>query len=104
MSGDATHARGYGISDTSKYTDFSIKEFPLKKAGPRDVTIAIDYCGGESSSEVVHRLFPSCMLIYLSVILIRGFHQSVVVSTPPTSCLSCYPKADHISLQATCTP
>lgn len=70
MSGDATHARGYGISDTSKYTDFSIKEFPLKKAGPRDVTIAIDYCGGESSSEVVHRLFLSCILIYLSVVLI----------------------------------
>jgi len=39
--------RGYGISDTSKYTDFTVKEFELKTAGPRDVTIAIDYCGGE---------------------------------------------------------
>jgi hypothetical protein len=42
--------RGYGISDTSKYTDFTVKEFKLKTPGPRDVTIAIEYCGGASLS------------------------------------------------------
>lgn len=40
-----TKARGYGISDTKKYTEFSVQEFDLKTAGPRDVTIAIDFCG-----------------------------------------------------------
>ncbi|KAH8079866.1 GroES-like protein [Filobasidium floriforme] len=45
MSAEQTHARGYGISDTSKYTEFTVKEFKLKTPGPRDVTIAIEYCG-----------------------------------------------------------
>lgn len=45
MSSPATEGRGYGISDTSKPTEFSVRSFPLKTAGKRDVTLAIDYCG-----------------------------------------------------------
>jgi hypothetical protein len=48
--------RGYGISDTSKYTEFTVKEFKLKTPGPRDVTIAIEYCGGVSLSLASHRV------------------------------------------------
>ncbi|KAI9634671.1 chaperonin 10-like protein [Dioszegia hungarica] len=40
-----TTARGYGISDTKKYTDFSVQEFKLKTAGPHDVTLDIEFCG-----------------------------------------------------------
>jgi len=40
-----TTGKGYGISDTSKYTDFSVQEFKLKTEGPHDVTIHIEFCG-----------------------------------------------------------
>jgi len=40
-----THGKGYGISDTKNYTNFTVKEFPLKTAGPDDVTIHIECCG-----------------------------------------------------------
>jgi len=40
-----TSAKGYGISDTKKYTDFSVQEFKLKTAGPNDVTLDIECCG-----------------------------------------------------------
>jgi hypothetical protein len=33
-----TTAKGYGIADTEKYTDFSVREFKLKTAGDRDVS------------------------------------------------------------------
>jgi alcohol dehydrogenase (NADP+) len=33
------------MQDTKKYTDFSVKDFPLKTAGPHDVTIHIEFCG-----------------------------------------------------------
>jgi len=45
MSAPATHAKGYGISDTKNYTDFSVAEYKLKTPGPHDVTIAIEFCG-----------------------------------------------------------
>ncbi|WWD18643.1 hypothetical protein CI109_103096 [Kwoniella shandongensis] len=40
-----TSAKGYGISDTSKYTDFTVKDFPLKTSQPDDVTLSIEFCG-----------------------------------------------------------
>ncbi|KAL7423056.1 hypothetical protein Q5752_002355 [Cryptotrichosporon argae] len=40
-----TTAKGYAISDTKKYTDFEVKEFKLKTAGPDDVTLDIECCG-----------------------------------------------------------
>ncbi|WVF69013.1 hypothetical protein IAT40_003787 [Kwoniella sp. CBS 6097] len=40
-----TSAKGYGISDTKKYTDFTVKEFPLKTAHADDVTLDISHCG-----------------------------------------------------------
>ncbi|WWC88653.1 uncharacterized protein L201_003566 [Kwoniella dendrophila CBS 6074] len=40
-----TTAKGYGISDTKKYTDFSVKEFKLKTLTPDDVTLDIEFCG-----------------------------------------------------------
>lgn len=40
-----TTGKGYGIADTSKYTDFSVREFKLKTAGDRDVDIDIICCG-----------------------------------------------------------
>lgn len=39
--------RGYGISDTKNFTDFSVKDIQLKKVGPREVTLEIMFCGGE---------------------------------------------------------
>ncbi|GFZ45010.1 alcohol dehydrogenase (NADP+) [Saitozyma sp. JCM 24511] len=40
-----THGKGYGISDTNNYTDFSVQSYPLKTPGPHDVTLDIDFCG-----------------------------------------------------------
>lgn len=40
-----TRAKGYGISDTKNWSDFSIKEFQLKPAQDRDVTLKITCCG-----------------------------------------------------------
>lgn len=45
MSGPQTTAKGYGITDPKKYTDFSVKEFKLKTPGPHDVTMDIECCG-----------------------------------------------------------
>ncbi|WVR06513.1 hypothetical protein IAU60_003544 [Kwoniella sp. DSM 27419] len=44
MSPQAT-AKGYGIADTNKYTDFTVKEYPLKAAHSDDVTLDISHCG-----------------------------------------------------------
>jgi len=40
-----TTAKGYGVSDTNDYQNFTVKEFKLKTAGPHDVTLKIDCCG-----------------------------------------------------------
>ncbi|WRT67963.1 uncharacterized protein IL334_004937 [Kwoniella shivajii] len=45
MSAPQTTAKGYGISDTKKYTDFSVKEYKLKTASKDDVTLDIEFCG-----------------------------------------------------------
>ncbi|KAK6908002.1 hypothetical protein I203_102003 [Kwoniella mangroviensis CBS 8507] len=45
MSSPTATAQGYGISDTSKYTDFSVKEFKLKTPQSDDVTLDIEVCG-----------------------------------------------------------
>lgn len=44
-----TKAKGYGIADTSKYTEFTVKEYELKPAQDKDVTIKITCCGVCSS-------------------------------------------------------
>jgi len=41
----ATSAKGYGVNDTKNYQNFTVKDFPLKTAGPEDVTIDIECCG-----------------------------------------------------------
>ncbi|WVW84862.1 hypothetical protein I302_106897 [Kwoniella bestiolae CBS 10118] len=45
MSTPTATAKGYGISDTSKYTDFSVKEYKLKTPQPDDVTLDIAFSG-----------------------------------------------------------
>lgn len=40
-----THAKGYAIHDTKKYTDFKVTEYPLKTEEPYDVTIKVECCG-----------------------------------------------------------
>ncbi len=38
-------AKGYAITDTKNYTDFSVKEYKLKTAESHDVDIEIECCG-----------------------------------------------------------
>lgn len=44
-SGLIAKGKGYGITDPKKYTEFTVKEFPLKTATEDDVDVHIEFCG-----------------------------------------------------------
>ena len=48
----------FGYPDTSKYTDFTVKTYPMNTAQPDDVTIAISHCGVCGSD--VHTITGRC--------------------------------------------